>query len=307
MNKTPKGDLVLENDIREQKHQEHERKKQAGMKTTGGERDENTAYFKQAGRADMMEQFAQMRHKHEDEDYVGTHMPIREYQMLKKKLLAEKDEAEHALRMRHTQLLELGDPDEEPVTRTEFCDGAWVLENYKDVPEEGMEIAVKIGQDLSMLCCEGSQQHLSKFRIRGTPRKLLIGNCCKIEIAVDACIVEIVMEECKGVTLIIGGEPPSIKLKDCVGIGILLTHTLMDGDIQMERCAGVVLSSSLEKDMCLTSVEDIRNQKVLLSAETPPFLVTTIHNRMWTSTPAIVPVLDYQALEHKTAGRKGHT
>ena len=39
----------------------------------------------------------------------------------------------------------------------------------------------------------------------------------QVEIAVDACIVEIVMEECKGVSLVIGGEPPNIKLKDCVG------------------------------------------------------------------------------------------
>ncbi len=48
-------------------------------------------------------------------------------------LLKEKDQLETKIRVKHMQLLELGDPDEIAVTRTDFKDGIWIVENYRNV------------------------------------------------------------------------------------------------------------------------------------------------------------------------------
>eukprot|EP00283_Hemiselmis_rufescens_P009907 CAMPEP_0173423308 /NCGR_PEP_ID=MMETSP1357-20121228/3664_1 /TAXON_ID=77926 /ORGANISM="Hemiselmis rufescens, Strain PCC563" /LENGTH=240 /DNA_ID=CAMNT_0014386407 /DNA_START=24 /DNA_END=746 /DNA_ORIENTATION=+ len=161
--------------------------------------------------------------------------------------------------------------------RTELVGSWWELEGWRDAPVTDASIHGE-GEDVHVSRCAGSGASMQLVNLMGECKFVCVEDCQCLHLTVEMISKAMLVLRCTKCILVIGGRVPSVTLRDCISVEVVIGDSSCVGGIETVGCHGIVITTVPQANHSMLTVQQLHDSMNKNSVAVPERLTTSLVN-----------------------------
>eukprot|EP00281_Chroomonas_sp_CCMP1168_P035267 CAMPEP_0206239156 /NCGR_PEP_ID=MMETSP0047_2-20121206/15224_1 /ASSEMBLY_ACC=CAM_ASM_000192 /TAXON_ID=195065 /ORGANISM="Chroomonas mesostigmatica_cf, Strain CCMP1168" /LENGTH=385 /DNA_ID=CAMNT_0053663791 /DNA_START=161 /DNA_END=1315 /DNA_ORIENTATION=- len=160
----------------------------------------------------------------------------------------------------------------EMAPHTQWMHEKWIVEGHADAYPITLDCQHR--EEVHIRMCHGVSGRIP-IAITGLVKAFYIENCSNLRITVDACLASSCINRSSGLRLVIGGECPSLELRNVHATEITMAPECMDGTIQSINCSSLSVNCVPRSGYIALSPKELVNARAKYRVDVPSRVMST--------------------------------